>query len=170
MVITVPNFCLILLIGPSGSGKSEFAKKHFKSTEIVSSDFCRGIVGDDESDQSISEHAFDLLHYIAEKRLFLGKLTVIDATNLHQAARKELIKIAERNNCLYVAIIFNLSEKLCKERDSKRKERRVGEGVIKKHFQMLKSSIDNIYKESFKYVYILNSQEEINSIEIKREG
>jgi ABC-type phosphate transport system ATPase subunit len=64
MKLAFPELALVVLIGPSGSGKSTFAKAHFLPTEIVSSDACRGIVSDDENDQSATEEAFDLLHYI----------------------------------------------------------------------------------------------------------
>jgi protein phosphatase len=168
--ITIPKFCLVVLIGASGAGKSSFAKKHFKMTEVVSSDYCRGLVCDDENDQSISEHAFDLLHYIVEKRLIIGRLTVVDATNLQEQARRELINIANRNNCLSVAVIFNLSEQLCRERNRSREDRQIGENVIRKHNILLKKTINIIHLEGFKYIYELNSQEEVNNVQIKREG
>ena len=79
--ITVPAMGLVVLIGISGSGKSTFARTHFKPTEVVSSDFCRGLVADDENDQSATPDAFDVLHYIVSTRLRRGLLTVVDATN-----------------------------------------------------------------------------------------
>jgi protein phosphatase len=160
----------VLLIGSSGSGKSTFAKNHFKRTEIVSSDFCRGLVSDDENDQSVSEHAFDLLHYIVSKRLLIGRLTVVDATNVREAARKELIKIARSYGCLPVAIVFNIPEEVCRQRDRRRNDRQVGGSIIKKHVQLLAKSFYNLPNEGFKYIYVLNSQEEINQAEIEREG
>ncbi|GJD21130.1 hypothetical protein RIVM261_060860 [Rivularia sp. IAM M-261] len=77
MEITIPELSLVILIGASGSGKSTFARKHFQQYEILSSDFCRGLVSDDENNQKASHDAFDVLHYIATKRLATGKLTVI---------------------------------------------------------------------------------------------
>src|SRR5690606_11541285 len=62
--VTVPAMGLVVLIGVSGSGKSTFARTHFKPTEVLSSDFCRGLVADDENDQSATPDAFDVLHYI----------------------------------------------------------------------------------------------------------
>ena len=89
MQIDVPNLSLIVLIGPSGSGKSTFARRHFRPTEILSSDACRGMVCDDENDQAVTHQAFDVLHFIARKRLALGRLTVVDATNVQPEARKQ---------------------------------------------------------------------------------
>jgi protein phosphatase len=102
MKITVPEFALIVLIGSSGSSKSTFARQHFKSTEVLSSDVCRGLVSDDENDQSATKTAFELLHFIAAKRLEAGKLTVIDATNVQVEARKPLIALAREYHCLLV--------------------------------------------------------------------
>ena len=80
--IEIPEFCLVALIGATSSGKTSFAHQYFKSTEVLSSDFFRGMVCDDESSQTASGDAFDVLYYIAEKRLSNMKLTVIDATKI----------------------------------------------------------------------------------------
>ena len=94
MKIALPELSLVLLVGPSGSGKSSFGRKHFLPTEVISSDFCRGLVSDNENDQSATGDAFDLLGAIVRKRLARGKLTVIDATNVQPEARKTLIALA----------------------------------------------------------------------------
>ena len=59
--IEIPEFCLVAMVGATSSGKSSFALKHFKPTEVLSSDFFRGMVADDENDQTVSTDAFDLL-------------------------------------------------------------------------------------------------------------
>ena len=85
MNIPIPDMSLVVLIGVSGSGKSTFARKHFKPTAVLSSDYFRGLVADDETDQSATTDAFDVLHYVLGKRLAAGRLTVVDATNVQQA-------------------------------------------------------------------------------------
>ena len=115
MTISIPNLSLVVLIGPSGSGKSTFARKHFLPTEVLSSDACRGMVSDDENNQAVTNEAFALLHYIAAQRLALGRLTVIDATNVQPEARKPLVELARKYHCLPVAIVLNLPERLCQE-------------------------------------------------------
>src|SRR5215212_45414 len=116
MQISIPNLALVVLIGPSGAGKSTFARAHFKPTEVLSSDFCRGLVADDENDQSASTDAFDLLHYIAAKRLKAGRLTVVDATNVQAEPRKQLVALARAHDVLPAAIVLDLPEKVCAER------------------------------------------------------
>src|SRR5208283_1388331 len=106
MKISIPKLSLVVLIGPSGSGKSTFARKHFLPTEILSSDACRGMVGDDENDQNVTLEAFEVLHFITRKRLALGKLTVVDATNVQPEARKPLVQLAREYHCLPVALVF----------------------------------------------------------------
>src|SRR5580658_5280846 len=110
MKISIPELSLVLLVGPSGSGKSSFARKHFLPTEVVSSDFCRALVSDDENDQSATGDAFDVLHYIAERRLRRGKLVVVDATSVQQEARRSLIALAKRCHVLPIAIVLNVPE------------------------------------------------------------
>src|SRR6201993_4849714 len=125
MRIQLPELSLILLIGPSGCGKSSFSRKHFLPTEIISSDVCRGLVADDENDQSATGDAFDLVHTIARKRLARGRLTVIDATNVQPKSRKPLVELAREYHVLPVAIVFDLPEKLCHERNASRPDRQL---------------------------------------------
>src|SRR5579871_3260915 len=126
MKISIPNLSLVALIGPSGSGKTTFARKHFLPTEVLSSDACRGMVSDDENSQAVTNEAFALLHYIAGQRLALGRLTVIDATNVQPEARAPLVALARKYHCLPVAIVLNLPEEICQERNRARADRSFG--------------------------------------------
>src|SRR5215510_16576033 len=123
MEIRIPELALVVLVGPSGSGKSTFARAHFKPTEILSSDYCRGLVSDDENNQAATNDAFDVLYFIAAKRLAAGKLVVVDATNVQSEARKPIVELARQFHCLPVAIVFDLPEKLCHERNRQRSDR-----------------------------------------------
>src|SRR5689334_20747685 len=131
MKITLPELSLVVLIGPSGSGKSSFARKHFKPTEILSSDYCRGLISDDENNQAVTPEAFEVLHFIAAKRLAAGKLVVVDATNVQPEARKPLVQLAREYHCLPVAIVLNLPERLCQERNRGRDDRSFGPHVVR---------------------------------------
>jgi protein phosphatase len=122
MQITIPRLSLVVLIGPSGSGKSTFARTHFLPSEILSSDACRAMVGDDENDQAVTKDALDVLHFIAGKRLALGRLTVIDATNVQVEARRPLVELARRYHCLPVALVLDLPERVCQARTRSRPE------------------------------------------------
>lgn len=119
-VLTIPDFCLVLLVGASGAGKSTFAARHFRPTEIVSSDTCRGLVSDDESDQSASAAAFELVHLITEKRLAARRLTVIDATNLKVRDRRPLLALARRFHVPVVTFAFLLNAATCVARNRER--------------------------------------------------
>lgn len=167
--LTVPELSLILLIGASGSGKSTFAHKHFERFEILSSDFCRGLVSNEEKNQSVSNDAFDVLHFITAKRLATGKLTVIDATNVQSEDRKQLLLLARQYHCFPVAIVLNLPEHVCHERNQKRPDRQFGSHVVRRHTQFLKHSLRNLEREGFRYVYVLNSIEEIEAVDIERQ-
>src|SRR5580704_1460507 len=140
MKIPIPNLSLVVLIGPSGSGKSTFARKHFLPTEVLSSDACRGMVSDEENNQSVTNEAFALLHFVAAQRLALGRLTVIDATNVHPGARKPLVEIARQYHCLPVAIVLNRPERLCQDRNRSRTERNFGPHVVRHQRSQLRQS------------------------------
>src|SRR2546423_14718397 len=98
MKLSIPELCLVVLVGPSGSGKSTFARSHFAPTEILSSDFCRALVSNDENSQDATNDAFDVLRYIAGKRLTRGLLTVLDATNVQPESRKPLVALARESD------------------------------------------------------------------------
>jgi protein phosphatase len=169
MKLTIPELAVVALVGPSGSGKSSFARKHFRPTEILSSDFCRGLVSDDENDQAATKDAFEVLHYIAAKRLAAAKLVVIDATNVQVEARKPIVDLARQYHCIPVAIVFDLPEKLCQERNRNRPDRNFGPHVIRQHSQQLRRSLRNLEREGFRRVHILCSPEEVDAAEINRE-
>ena len=169
MKITIPELSLVALVGVSGSGKSTFAGRHFARTEVVSSDLCRGLVGDDENDQSVTTEAFELLHFIASKRLALGRLTVIDATNVQQEARKPLVKLARDQHVLPVAIVFDLPEEVCTKRNESRADRAFGLHVLRRQRSQLKRSLRGLEREGFRRVFILHSPEDVDAVEITRE-
>lgn len=169
MKINLPEFALVVLIGASGSGKSTFARSHFLPTEVISSDFCRGLVSDDENNQAATQDAFDLLHYIAAKRLANMKLTVIDATNVQVEARKSLLELARTYHAIPVALVLNLPERVCAERNRQRPDRDFGQRVIAQHVQQLRRSLPKLKQEGFRRVFVLHSVEEMAGATVERE-
>src|SRR6266404_1941938 len=166
--ITIPELSLIVMIGPSGCGKSSFARKHFKPTEVLSSDFCRGLVSDDENSQAATKEAFEVLHFIARKRLAAGKLTVVDATNVQQEARKPLVALARQYHCLPVALVLNLPEKVCQERNRLRAERDFGPHVVRQQHTQLRRSLRGLAKEGFRHIFVLETPEEVEAATVER--
>ena len=168
MKITIPEFCLVALVGTSGSGKSTFARKHFLPTEVVSSDACRGIVSDDENDLDATEDAFRLVHFIAETRLRRRKIVVVDATNVRKEDRARLVRIAKDHHALAVAIVINPGEDVCHERNKERPDRQFGPHVVRNQTRNLKRDVKRIDKEGFRYVHEFRSVEDIEAVEIER--
>jgi len=169
MKLKIPELAVVALVGPSGSGKSTFARKHFLATEVLSSDFCRGLVSDDENSQAATNDAFEVLHFIASKRLAAGKLVVIDATNVQPEARKPIIALARQFHCIPAAIVFDLPEKLCQERNRDRPDRDFGPHVIRQQSRQLRNALRLLEREGFRHVHILCSPEEVDAAEVVRE-
>jgi len=166
VLLRIPERSLVLLIGAAGSGKSTFARKHFKSTEIVSSDGLRAIVSDDEADQSASGDAFHLLRLIAMKRLRRGRLTVIDATNVQRPARKSLLAIAAQTSAPTAAIVLNLPLDTCLARNRTRVDRQVSPEVVEKQVADLAVSLPELAAEGFGNLYVLDNTADIDAARI----
>ena len=167
--IKVPELCLVVLVGVTGSGKSTFAARHFRPTEVLSSDFFRGLVGDDENDQSVTAAAFEALHVVAAKRLAIGRLTVIDATNVQPDARRPLVTLAREQHVLPVAIVLDIPEKICIERNAARADRSFGPGVVTRQHGMLARSVRQLEREGFRRVFVLRGPAEVDAAQIVRE-
>ncbi|MEU2249921.1 polynucleotide kinase-phosphatase [Streptomyces sp. NPDC019224] len=166
-VLPVTDLSLVVLIGASGSGKSTFARRHFKPTEVISSDFCRGLVADDENDQGASKDAFDVLHYIAGKRLAAGRLTVVDATNVQPEARRQLVRVAREHDVLPIAIVLDLPEEVCLARNAARPDRAdMPRHVIQRHRRELRRSLRGLEREGFRKVHVLRSEDEAEHAEV----
>ncbi|NMN98569.1 polynucleotide kinase-phosphatase [Antrihabitans stalactiti] len=167
--ISVPAMSLVVLVGVSGSGKSSFAAKHFAPTQVLSSDFCRGLVSDDEMDQAATSDAFDVLHYIARTRLRRGLLTVVDATNVQRDARKGLIDLAKANDVLVDAIVLDVPDEVAIERNAARPDRDFGPHVIRRQHKDLRRSLGTMDREGFRRVHVLRGVEEIESATVATE-
>jgi protein phosphatase len=164
----VPELSLVVLVGVSGSGKSTFARERFKPTEVISSDFCRGLVADDENDQSASGDAFELLHFIVGKRLAAGRLTVVDATNVQFDARRALVALAREHDVLPVALVLDVPESVCRARNASRPDRDFGDHVIRRQHADLRRSLRGLQKEGFRTVHVLHGEQEIAAATITR--
>src|SRR5688500_11837681 len=169
MKLTIPELCLVVLVGPSGSGKSTFARKHFKPTEVLFSDFCRGLVSDDENCQDATGDAFAVLHHVASLRLARGLLTVIDATNVQEESRKPLVQLARDHDVLPVAVVLKLPDDVCRDRNRARPDRAFGPYVIRQQSSQLRRGLRGLEREGFRYVYVLESVEQVEQAIFERQ-
>jgi len=127
------------------------------------------MVSDDENDLAATPAAFRVLQSIAGERLRSGRLAVVDATSVQPDARKPLIALAREHDCLAVALAFDLPEKLCVERNRGRANRNLPSGVIHRQRDQMKRSMRGLQREGFRYVYVLDSAEAVESATIVRQ-
>ncbi len=171
-VVLVPDHGLVLLIGASGAGKSTFAARHFRPTEILSSDAFRGLVSDDEADQRATPAAFEVLGRVAAHRLRRGRLSVVDATNLRRADRRGLLKLAQDSHRPAAAIVFDLPLELCQERNFRRAERSVDPATVERHATQLQAALsgaDPFAGEGFAAITILRDVAAVDGARVIRE-
>ncbi|WNV76280.1 polynucleotide kinase-phosphatase [Geodermatophilus sp. DSM 44513] len=157
--VVVPDLSLVVLVGASGSGKSTFARRHFRSTQVLSSDACRGLVADDEDDQSATPAAFALLHHIAGVRLRAGRLTVVDATNVKREDRASLVRLAREHDVLPVAVVLDVPERECLARNAARPDRDLPPGVVHRQQADLRRGLRGLGREGFRKVHVLSPED-----------
>ncbi|GIN84967.1 polynucleotide kinase-phosphatase [Heyndrickxia sporothermodurans] len=177
MQIKLPHSGIVLLIGPSNSGKTSLLNhwietKQILPTEVVGSDYFRILVGDvnyfdwtnmpkDEADaifnhyQQVSKEAFSLLDSAIESRSRLNKLTFIDATHLHSDDRKKYISIAKKHHIPCIGFILDVSQDILIERDEHRENPR-GKRRIKQQYQVFKREKRFLKNEGFAATYYIN--------------
>ena len=168
MEINIPEFSLVVLIGPTLSGKTTFARKHFTTHEIISSDVCRAMISDDPTNQSVSADAFDIVHSIADKRLKNRRLTVIDATSLQSSAREPIVQLARDHNCPIAAIVFDLPQAVLYQRNNARVDRQLPNRVISNHVRNLRQTKRELRREGIRRPHFIASQEQANQATLVR--
>jgi len=168
MQLKIPDLAVVALVGATGAGKTTFARRHFKPTEILNSDHCRGLVSDDENAQHATDDAFELLYTIARKRLARRLLTVVDATNVQADSRRHVLALAREYHAIPVAIVLDLGTKVCLERSRARDDRKVSPHVVRQQCSLLRQSIRNLKREGFRYVYVLRTPDELDAVAVER--
>ena len=169
MTLGLPADAMLVLIGPSGAGKSTFAGRHFAASEVLSSDAFRAMVADDSNDQSATDAAFELLHAALALRLSRGRLTVVDATNVEEWARRRLMAEALRHRRPAVAIVFALPLALCLERNAARTDRRLPPATIRRQHAGMRASVVGLGAEGFGHVASLSSADEVEAVRVRRQ-
>jgi predicted kinase len=156
---------VVVLCGPAACGKSTFAERHFRPTQIVSSDKARALVCDDDRDQRFQAQAFALLHCLIEQRLSINRLCVVDSTALTLQARKSLLELSRRFRVPAVVLLLDVPLPTCLERDAKR-ERTVGAPAIERQFQMFEQAKATIGQEGFDQIIEL-AEQDLEGVEIE---
>ncbi|MGB7590988.1 MAG: AAA family ATPase, partial [Terriglobia bacterium] len=156
---------IVLLCGPAACGKSTFARRLFRPTQVISSDWARARVCDDERDQRFQTQAFALVHYLAELRLGLNRLCVVDSTALTQHHRKEYLELAKRFQVPCAVFLFDVPLEKCVERDRSR-PRTVGRAVIERQHMAFGQTKTDIRQEGFDEIIELGD-EDMDKVQIE---
>ncbi len=164
--LAVPG--LVLLVGPTGAGKSTFAAKWFASDEVVSLDACRILVSGDVNDQSSTRDAVAVASAIVEARLSRRLLTVVDATNVRNEDRRRWIDLAERTHTMVTAIVLDPGMSFCHDH-ARRRDARYSPKAVENHHVLLRRDSRKLTKAfGIRQAYTLDSPEAIETAFVTR--
>lgn len=168
MIIRLPTDAMVVLIGPSGSGKSIFAARHFAPTQVLSSDELRATVADNANDQTATNAAFELLHLALALRLARRRLTVVDATSVEGWARERLLAVARQHQRPAAAIVFDLPLATCLKRNAARTDRRLPTASIRRQHARMREALGGLAAEGFDPIAVLSTTETIEAVRVDR--
>ena len=175
---------MVALVGVTSSGKSTFARTHFRPTEVLSVDTCRVMVNDDDPlAPDVTSDARDVLYFILHKRLARRRLTVVDSTNRHRRDRQRLLAIAREHRAPAVALLFDLPDDLLTQRYAERTHfyvprsamehallRYVAPTIVRYQKRQLGDAARGLLAEGFDAEYRLTSAADVASVRIRRHG
>jgi protein phosphatase len=167
-VLSLPEPCLVVLVGAAGAGKTTLAARLFSADRVLSSDGYRGVVAGDESDQSVTREAFRLLHRDLEHRLAAGLTTVVDATSVTPYARRSLTRIAARHGVPAVALVLDLPPDLVLARNEARPGRVVPDAAVRRQLAELDRSLrrGQLEDEGFAAIHVIRAASELDAVTV----
>ena len=157
-VIRVLRPSVIVLCGPAACGKSTFAARHFRPSHVISSDFCRQLVCDDETDQRYHSQTFALLSFLIGQRLSINRLCVVDSTAITPGARKSLLDLGRKYRVRTELFLFDTAFEKCLERDRSR-ARSVGRKIIEEQCRLFKQAQEAVQSEGFDRILELHDED-----------
>ena len=112
--------CLAVLVGPPGSGKSEWTRRNVAGAVVVSQD---DLI--DAITPSGFDHAYRPVYTAAEDAtgragLAAGFTVIVDRTNRTRVLRERWIRIAREAGCPAVAVEMTAGAELCRMRNRAR--------------------------------------------------
>ena len=176
VVVEVGAPWLVVLIGAAGAGKTTLARRLFAPDEVISSDELRAAVSGDAADQRATRPAFAILHRELGNRLAAGRLVVVDATSVEQAARRSLLRLAAAARVPATAVVLALPADLVHARNAARSDRPVPTAVVERHLARVAAllsnghaaAVDTLHREGFASVVLVRSDGEVARLRLVR--
>ncbi len=100
-------------------------------------------------------------------RLRRGRLTVVDATNVEEWARRELLSLARPHRRPAVAIVLDLPFDVIVERNAARLDGPRPRAALTRQARWLRDSLASLPGEGFDAVYRLASVDDVESVRLE---
>ena len=88
---------------------------------------------------------------------------------MQPAARRQFVDLARDHDVLPVAIVLDMPEKLCAQRNSSRPDRTFASQVIHRQHDQLRRSLRGLNREGFRKIHVLRSPAQVEAAVVVRE-
>jgi predicted kinase len=130
--------CLIVLVGPPGSGKSTWVRRNGRGAVHISQDGLIDAITPDGFDHVYRPVYREAENAVARAAIRAGHTVIVDRTNRTRAHRERWLQIAREASCSAAAVVMTTPEALCRERNTKRDgSRRLSEERMTRMFAAL---------------------------------
>jgi protein phosphatase len=129
--------CLVVLVGPPGSGKTTWSRRNSRGAVLVSQDGLIDAITPDGFDHSYRSVYYETEDALARAALHAGHTVIVDRTNRTRAHRERWLQISRAVGRTAIAVVMTTPESLCRERNA-------GRGAGRLNEQRMESMLDAI--------------------------
>ncbi|WP_285647130.1 ATP-binding protein [Lentzea sp. NBRC 102530] len=151
-MVSLPNPCVVLMVGASGAGKSTVAAAFAArrpGLEVLSYDVAQGDGG------VCTPASVDQVHAVLAERCAAGASSVVDGTHRQADRRVAVVALATAHDLPVLAVVLRVPLASCL-RNQHRRARHVPEADVRAHHAAVEAALPLLPHEGYTAVVVLD--------------